>query len=103
MADPTRSHLWRSTNFGASWTALDDAPGFPTGVAVNTIVPDPNDSTALYAGTQLGAYRSTDTGASWSRFGAGMPLVSVTDFYIAPDSSRMRAATFGRGFWESAA
>jgi len=99
-ADPTRSHLWRSTNFGASWTALDDAPGFPTGVAVNTIVPDPNDSTALYAGTQLGAYRSTDTGASWSRFGAGMPLVSVTDFYIAPDSSRMRAATFGRGFWE---
>jgi len=99
-ADPTRSHLWRSTNFGANWTALDDAPGFPTGVAVNTIVPDPNDSTALYAGTQLGAYRSTDTGASWSRFGAGMPLVSVTDFYIAPDSSRIRAATFGRGFWE---
>jgi hypothetical protein len=29
-----------------------------------------------------------------------MPLVNVMDFYIAPNSSRMRAATFGRGFWE---
>jgi hypothetical protein len=98
--DATRAHLWRSADFGASWTILDNAPGFPTGVPVNTIVPDWNDSATLYAGTQLGVYRSWDTGATWSRFGAGMPLVDVTDFYIAPNSSRMRAATFGRGFWE---
>jgi hypothetical protein len=98
--DATRAHLWRSTDFGASWTILDDHPGFPTGVPVNTIVPDPNDSATLYAGTQLGVYRSSDSGTTWSRFGAGMPLVNVTDFYIAPNSSRMRAATFGRGFWE---
>jgi len=26
--------------------------------------------------------------------------VNVTDFYISSDSTVMRAATFGRGFWE---
>jgi hypothetical protein len=67
---------------------------------VNTIKVDPNGASNLYAGTHLGVYRSQDGGASWARFGSGMPLVSVTDFYISADSSLMRAATFGRGFWE---
>ena len=103
--DSTKNHLWRSTDFGASWTALDrttsqTSNGLPAGVAVNTIVADPGNSATLYAGTHLGVYRSTDTGATWERFGAGMPLVNVTDLYVAPNSSRVRAATFGRGFWE---
>ena len=97
----SKAHLWKSTDFGASWTIIDgDGSGFPTGVAINSILPDPNNGTTLYAGTHLGVYRSADSGATWTRFGAGMPLVNVMDFYIAPNSSRMRAATFGRGFWE---
>ena len=103
--DSTKNHLWKSTDFGASWTALDRTTsqasnGLPAGIPVNTIVNDPTDSATLYAGTHLGVYRSTDGGGNWARFGAGMPLVNVTDFYISPTSSRMRAATFGRGFWE---
>ncbi|MDQ3314974.1 MAG: hypothetical protein M3505_10185, partial [Verrucomicrobiota bacterium] len=98
--DATKAHLWKSADFGASWTILDGNPGFPAGVPVNSIVPDPNLGTTLYAGTHLGVYRSTDGGANWARFGAGMPLVNVTDFYISPSSNRMRAATFGRSFWE---
>ncbi len=97
----TKSHVWKSTDFGTTWTILDgDGSGFPAGVAVNSIATDPNNGANLYAGTHLGVYRSVDGGATWSRFGAGMPLVNVMDFYIAPNSSRMRAATFGRGFWE---
>jgi photosystem II stability/assembly factor-like uncharacterized protein len=97
----TKSHLWKSTDFGTTWTILDgEGSGFPAGVAVNSIVTDPNDGATLYAGTHLGVYRSSDAGATWSRFGAGMPLVNVMDFYVAPNSARMRAATFGRGFWE---
>jgi hypothetical protein len=45
-------------------------------------------------------YRSTNAGANWSRYGTGLPLVSVTDLSIALDSSAIRASTFGRGFWE---
>ena len=103
--DSTKNHLWKSTDFGTTWTPMDrtasePSNGLPAGVAVNTIVQDPNTSTTLYAGTHLGVYRSIDSGANWERFGTGMPLVNVTDFYISPSSNRMRAATFGRGFWE---
>ena len=97
--DATKTHLWKSTNFGASWSSLEGT-GFPTGIPVNTIANDPGDVNTLYAGTHLGVYRSTDGGANWTRFGTGMPLVNVTDLYISPDSTLVRAATFGRGFWE---
>lgn len=102
--DATKPHLWKSTDSGATWTILDSAPGFPTGVPVNAIIADPNDGNVLYAATHLGVYRgapdATSGALTWSRFGAGMPLVNVMDLYVAPNSNRVRAATFGRGFWE---
>ncbi|NMO14309.1 hypothetical protein HPC49_13635 [Pyxidicoccus fallax] len=97
-ADGTKNHLWKSTDFGASWTVIEN--GLPAGVPVNTVTVDPGSNTTLYAATHLGVYRSTDAGASWTRFGAGMPLVNVTDVQILPDSSLVRAATFGRSVWE---
>jgi hypothetical protein len=51
-------------------------------------------------GTHLGVYRSLDRGTSWARFGTGMPLVSVSDIYLSADATLVRAATFGRGFWD---
>ncbi len=93
------SHLWQSTDQGATWHVMDTAPGFPTGVPVNAIVPDPNSADTLYAATHLGVYRSQDGGGHWERFGAKLPLVNVYDFYIAPNSKEMLAATYGRGFW----
>jgi photosystem II stability/assembly factor-like uncharacterized protein len=97
--DATKTHLWKSTNFGGSWTSLEGA-GFPVGIPVNSIENDPTDTSVLYAATHLGVYRSTDGGANWARFGSGMPLVNVTDLYVSPDASKVRAATFGRGIWE---
>jgi len=99
--DATKTHLWRSTNFGASWTAIDTAAsGFPNGIPVNSIVVDPVANATLYAATHLGVYRSTDSGTSWTRYGVGMPLVNVTDMYVAGNGSLIRAATFGRSAWE---
>ena len=95
------NHLWRSTNSGVSWTAIDsEASGFPFGIPVNALVVDPVTPTTLYAATHLGVYTSEDSGTSWTRFGAGMPLVNVTDLYVANDASLIRAATFGRSVWE---
>ena len=61
---------------------------------------NPTSNTTLYAATHLGVYRSSVAGASWTRFGTGMPLVNVTDIEILPDSSLVRAGTFGRSVWE---
>lgn len=96
----TASHLWKSTDRGKTWTAIDTAANFPRGVPVNIVVGDPGDVNTLYAGTHLGLYKSVDAGQNWTRFGSGLPLVSVTDVYVSPDSSQLRIGTYGRGVWE---
>src|SRR5262249_45356089 len=39
-ADATKNHLWKSTNFGATWTTIDSNNGMPAGAPVNTIKSD---------------------------------------------------------------
>lgn len=95
------NHLWRSTDGGATWTALDNSSnGFPFGIPVNVVRIHPQRSGTLYAGTHLGVYASTDTGASWTRLGDGFPYTITTDLWVAPDGMTLRAATYGMGAWE---
>ncbi|HEY3401633.1 MAG TPA: dockerin type I domain-containing protein [Geothrix sp.] len=96
----TSNHLWKSTNSGAAWTAIDVANGFPFGIPVHVVKADPMTAQKVYAGTDFGVYLSTDGGATWARFGSNLPLVAVRDLYVAPDGSFLRAATYGRGVWE---
>lgn len=71
-------------------------------IAVYHVVPDPRDASGntVFAATGLGVYRTTDGGASWTRFGAGLPAATTTGLWIAEDGSLLRAATYGRGVWE---
>lgn len=95
------NHLWKSTNGGLTWTAIDGAAsGFPAGIPVHCVVPDPVTPGMVYAGTDFGVYQTTNGGTSWARFGSGLPMVSVRDIYVAPDSSFLRIGTHGRGVWE---
>lgn len=97
----TTNHLWKSSNRGATWTALDTASnGFPFGIPVQVVQNAPWDRAELLAGTDLGLYRSTDGGATWARYGAGLPLVGVRDLYMDPAGAFLRVATWGRGIWE---
>jgi photosystem II stability/assembly factor-like uncharacterized protein len=97
-------HLFRTIDGGLHWESLG-VQGAATdrlpAVGVNVIKADPGDRATLYAGTQIGLYRSIDSGATWSRFGGGtLPLVDVRDLCISPGSQRLVAATYGRGFWQ---
>ncbi|MBL0312832.1 MAG: hypothetical protein IPP78_08975 [Holophagaceae bacterium] len=94
------SHLWKSTNQGQNWTALDGGgSGFPAG-PVHVIQNDPTNPSTLLAGTDYGLFSSSNGGTTWTRYGQGLPMVAVRDLYIAPDGKFIRAATFGRGVWE---
>ena len=97
-ADSTKNHAWKSIDAGVNWTVLSS--GLPAGAPVNTIKADPMSSSTLYVGTHFGVYRSVDGGTTWARFGTGMPLVNVDDIYVSADSTLVRAASFGRGFWQ---
>ncbi len=100
----TAHHLFKSTNGGANWTSIDGSAaasnGLPFGIPVHVIQNLRGSANTLFAGTDFGVYRSTDGGASWARYGNGLPMVAVRDLYIAPDGSFLRAATYGRGVWE---
>jgi hypothetical protein len=98
--DANASHIWKSMNGGRSWASIDHSNGFPFGIPVHVVKVDPLDNKIVYAGTDMGLYRTADGGTSWSRFGFGLPLVAVRDIYIAPDGSFIRIGTYGRGVWE---
>jgi hypothetical protein len=99
--DQNAAHLWKSSDGGATFVRADNlGNGFPTGIPVNHLVLDPQNATTIYAATHLGVYVSTNLGTTWVRYGTGMPLVNVTDLYVAPDGSFARAATFGRAIWQ---
>ncbi len=97
------SHIWKTTNLSTSpptWTAINT--GLPD-VPVNGFVVDPKNSTHLFAGTDIGVYRSFDGGATWAPFGTGLPFVPVFDMAIARPGTVnevLRIATHGRGLWQ---
>ncbi len=101
----TANHLWKSSNGGVSWAAIDGTAttsnGLPFGIPVHVVQTDPLNAATVYAGTDFGVYVSSNGGSSWTRFGNGLPLVATRDLYVAPDGSFLRAATFGRGVWEA--
>ncbi|HEY8231736.1 MAG TPA: hypothetical protein VIJ10_03640, partial [Vicinamibacteria bacterium] len=93
IASPAAS--WASASFTPMQNGLPDLP-------VTRVYFDPRDASraTIYAATHVGIYRSTDGGASWDTYGAGLPTVRVNDIYMPPDGGFMRIATYGRGIWE---
>lgn len=97
-------NVWKSTNGGLNWTSLTAT--FPD-VAVNTIVMDTTGMPeALYIGTDLGIYYKDASMTEWVSFNQGFPqsarVTELEIFYGSSHStSRLKAATYGRGLWES--
>ena len=68
------SHVWRSTDGGQSFTAVDDAAQIPD-VPVHSIVVHPQDSQMLWIGTDIGVFVTLDGGGSWFRENSGFANV----------------------------
>jgi photosystem II stability/assembly factor-like uncharacterized protein len=95
--DEHAAHVYRSTNRGDNWTAIDsNLPDVPA----NDIVVDPTDTYTLYLATDVGVYASRNRGASWFALGTGMPVQAIFDLTLHSASRTLVAATHGRGQWK---
>lgn len=91
-------HVYTSTNGGTTWTNFT---GTLANVPVNTIVFEQGSKDGLYIGTDIGVFYRDMTMNDWEPFMSALPNVSVTELEINDKSGMIRAATFGRGMWES--
>jgi photosystem II stability/assembly factor-like uncharacterized protein len=93
--DDFNSHIYRTHDFGKSWTEI--SRGLPGGEYANVVREDPVRRGLLYAGTELGVYVSFDDGDHWESLQLNLPATSVRD--LAIHGADLVAATHGRSFW----
>ncbi len=96
-------HVFKSTDFGATWTNIDGAgaTGIPD-VPVHTIVVDPANTQRLYVGTDIGVFVSLDGGANWARENTGFANVIVEALVIKNTAPRyIYAFTHGRSVFRA--
>ncbi len=96
-----RPYVYRTTDFGKTWTALAPADGSGSlkGYA-HVVKEDPVDANLLFVGTELGLWVSLDGGKRWAQYkGGDIPNVAVRDIAVHPRDSALVLATHGRGIW----
>jgi len=92
--DDVRAYVFRSTDFGASWTSVT---GNLPAESVNVVREDPRNSDVLYVGTDGGVYASLDRGATWVSLSATLPTTPVHDLVVHPRDDEIVIGTHGRG------
>jgi len=93
--DDFTPHLWKTTDYGATWTKITN--GIPADEFTRVIREDPERRGMLYAGTERGVFVSFDDGANWQRLQRNLPPVPVHDLVIKDGD--LIAGTHGRSFW----
>jgi hypothetical protein len=90
--------VFRTDDGGASWKNIsDNLPAIP----VNCIVYQKYNNDALYIATDFGVFYRDSTMTQWIPFMTNLPNVPVQELEIHYGKGTLRAATFGRGLWES--
>jgi len=93
--DDLRAHIYRTRDFGKTWTEI--TKGIPDGGASNVVREDPERKGLLFAGTEGSVYVSFNDGDDWQLLQLNLPHTSMRDLAIHGDD--LIVATHGRSFW----
>lgn len=103
MSGYSATTVYQSVDAGNSWT--DISAGLPQ-IPAYSIVQNKQSTTEvqLYVGTELGIYFKEGAN-NWIAYNTDLPNVKIGEieiyYDINPQASILRAATYGRGLWES--
>ena len=93
--DNTKPYLYKTTDFGGSWSRLDG--DMQKDIYLHSVREDPTNKNMLYAGTERGVIFSRDGGKNWQSLRLNLPTVAVHDLQVKDNS--LVLATMGRSLW----
>src|SRR5690348_5062111 len=79
-SDDLRPYLYRTNDYGASWTGVVN--GIAEDEFTRVVREDPNRPGLLYSGTERGILISFDGGANWQRLETNLPIMPIWDLVI---------------------
>ena len=95
--DDFNAYIYRSDDFGQSWTRLGaDLPAEP----VNALREDPVNPDLLYVGTDHGVYFSLNQGQNFQRLSDSLPAAPVHDLVVHPTAADLIVGSHGRSMFK---
>jgi photosystem II stability/assembly factor-like uncharacterized protein len=98
-SESSNERVFKTEDGGLTWINITYS-GLPA-VPINCIVYQNGSPDGVYVGTDIGVYYLDNTMASWVPYTIGLPNVRVMDLEIQYSINKLRAATYGRGIWET--
>jgi photosystem II stability/assembly factor-like uncharacterized protein len=96
-SDDFSTWVFRTTDYGASWTNIGQT--LPPNQPVHVLTADARNPALIFVGTEFGVFATLDGGAAWRPLMNGMPTVAVHDLVIHPRDNDLVAGTHGRGLY----
>ena len=88
-------YIWKTTDYGQTWTRIDG--GIPADDFVRAVREDPTRAGLLYAASETTVYISWDDGAHWKPLSMNLPNTQVSDLVV--EAHDLVIGTHGRAFW----
>ena len=94
--DDFKAYLYRTDDFGATWTAISATlPAEP----INVVLEDQKNPDLLFVGNDTGVFVSIDRGARWVKMNNNIPNIAIHDLVVHPRENDLVLGSYGRGLW----
>ena len=90
--------IYYTSDGGSTWANVS---GTLPNIPINCIEYQNGSNDIVYIGTDLGVFYTDATLNNWISYNTGLPNVIIDELEVYTPTSKLRAATFGRGIWES--
>jgi photosystem II stability/assembly factor-like uncharacterized protein len=100
--------IWTTSNSGQLWGELVPTTPLPKDAKINDLLENPLSTNKLFVATDIGVFKSPDSGATWHTFNVGFPLgepylVQLRGGSNGGSTFTIYAAFDGRGIWSRSA